>query len=289
MGPCGSEIQNTYEVDCPGTVVCWQSDFGIGGDVNGTLSTRKRREACFPRSCGAVAYVNELASCPSRTPTPTPTPCNGIWGYCSDPATRWDFCQECCAFINTGECANSPIVTGIAGNGFNLTDAANGVLFDINGNGTKEQLAWTAADSDDAWLALDRNTNGMIDDGRELFGNFTWQPVPPKGTQRNGFLALAEYDKAENGGNNDNVINAIDSIFTNLRLWQDRNHNGVSETNELHTLTHLGIAELELKYHESKQTDEHGNQFKYRAKVKDARGESVGRWAWDVFLRSTPH
>jgi hypothetical protein len=44
------------------------------------------------------------------------------------------------------------------------------------------------------------------------------------------------------------------------------------------------VSTIELDYKESKRTDEHGNQFKYRAKVKDARDAQIGRWAWDVFL-----
>lgn len=118
-----------------------------------------------------------------------------------------------------------------------------------------------------------------------MFGNFTPQSDPPEGKKKNGFLALAEYDNAANGGNDDGQITSQDAIFNILRLWQDTNHNGTSEANELKTLSPLSVATIELDYKESKKTDEYGNQFKYRAKVKDTRDTQIGRWAWDVYLR----
>jgi hypothetical protein len=171
----------------------------------------------------------------------------------------------------------------MSGNGFSLTDAAGGVLFDLRGDGNPVRVAWTWAGSDDAWLVLDRNGNGVIDGGQELFGDGTSQPLSPR---PNGFLALAVFDQSESGGNRDGVIDWRDAVFAKLRLWRDTNHDGISQPSELHTLSEFGIRAFALKYQEHRWSDPYGNRFRYRAKV-ESDGQA-DKWAYDVFLTVAP-
>jgi hypothetical protein len=176
----------------------------------------------------------------------------------------------------------SPVLIDTKGDGFDLSSVGDGVSFDFQGYGQTVKSSWTAAGSNDAFLVLDRNRNGKIDSGLELFGNETVQAA---NVDPNGFLALSMFDQPAKGGNGDGKIDASDQIFSDLRLWIDANHDGISQPSELLPVTDKGIFDFDLKYKESKRVDRYGNQFRFRAKVLDSRGAQNGKWAWDVFFQ----
>ncbi len=225
-------------------------------------------------STGCASGFQNLAGTCNRSPAFI-NQCNRFGGYDDESCGCLGGCEG-------GGC--SPIVVDVLGNGFDLTNIADGVDFDIDNDGTLERHSWTSVNTDDAWLALDRDGNGLIDSGKELFGNVTPQPPPPSGEEMQGFLALAMYDGPGYGGNGDGKITRHDAIFDRLKLWQDTNQNGISESCELFSLPDLGLRKLDLDYRESRRVDAHGNQFKYRARVRDAQDAQLERWAWDVFL-----
>lgn len=182
----------------------------------------------------------------------------------------------------------SPILVDMAANGYSLTGLNDTVRFDLDANGHPDHVTWTRAGSEDAFLCLDRNGNGVIDNGAELFGNHTPLLLSPGGVAANGFIALAEFDKKALGGNEDGRITAADRIYRDLRVWVDRNHDGVSQSSELRSLSEAGILELDLGYVRTGRVDEYGNQFRFKSRARILRPrESEPRWvdAYDVFLQ----
>jgi hypothetical protein len=189
-----------------------------------------------------------------------------------------------CGGSGGGNSCGSPIIIDAYGEGFHMTDVADGVLFDIRGDGHPVDMGWTARGYHNAFLALDRNGNGKIDNGEELFGNYTPQP---KSKDANGYAALAEFDKPENGGNADGVINEKDAIYSKLLLWIDENHDGISQPNELHHLWELGVFSLSLKYVDTPHRDGFGNWFRYKGKINplgEPGPDPVDRTSYDVFF-----
>ena len=156
-----------------------------------------------------------------------------------------------------------PLVVDLGTAGLDLTGREHPVEFDLDADGVPDRISWTAAEAADAFLALDRNGNGVVDDGTELFGNATPQvpgPVP------NGFSALALFDDPEHGGDGDDRITPADEIFGHLRLWRDANHDGLSQPAEITTLAEHGILALDTFAVESEAKDRHGNRFRFRGR-----------------------
>ena len=141
---------------------------------------------------------------------------------------------------------SDPLVLDLDGDGIELTRTEDGVEFDIDGDGVKEQTAFIKGD--DALLYLDQNGNGTVDNGKELFGD--------QEGDANGYSELARYDE-----NNDGKIDDLDAIYTELRLWQDKNQDGKNQSTESMSLLEAGIKSIQLKYNEIMKDDNKGNKI----------------------------
>ena len=155
-----------------------------------------------------------------------------------------------------------------------MTSPADGVRFDIDADGTAEKIAWTEPDDNVGFLALDRNGNGTIDSGAELFGGSTM--LTNGASAPNGFEALADMDS-----NRDGKLDASDPSWPNLLLWLDTNHDGSSTATELISIPSSGVSAISIDYQRSGKKDRFGNEFRYKGEFR--LGESW-RNCYDVFL-----
>jgi hypothetical protein len=204
---------------------------------------------------------------------------------------EWDceqFCYGNCEQDHNGQwqCIDgqpSPIIVDVGGDGYHLTGVADGVLFDLDGDGNPENTSWTS-DGSDAFLCFDLDHDGRVTSGRELFGNYTI--VPGRIQAENGFVALGWYDGPGAGGNANGWIDSGDVIWGLLRLWSDTNHDGVSQPNELVSLDAAGVVGISTSYHEGRRRDGAGNRFRYRGVIliQDANMRVHPRQTYDVFL-----
>jgi hypothetical protein len=173
----------------------------------------------------------------------------------------------------------SPIVLNFAHGAYHLTGANAPVSFDIAATGHPSWIGWTAGGEDEAFLCLDRDHDGIIDTGAELFGTAT--PLNNGQTARNGFEALAELDS-----NRDNRIDADDEVWPLLILWRDLNHNGISEPSELAPVATSALRAIGTDHHWTGRRDSWGNVFKYESQiwVVGKQGQVTPRPVYDIFF-----
>jgi hypothetical protein len=223
---------------CKGTPYC-----GMSLNPPYIASTTYNSSADFEASQWNVPFKNTTVTDTKTTP---------------DPTNPHSTCPGCCEV--------SPILISTRGD-YHLTSVADGVSFDIDADGVADRMSWTAAGSDVAFLALDRNRNGAIDNGAELFGDVV---------AANGWDALAELD-----ANRDGVMNANDAAWRDLLLWYDRDHNGSSSVTELVPIASSNIIAIGTGYQWSGRRDPFGNMFRYAGQITLTHGR---RDAYDVYF-----
>jgi hypothetical protein len=160
----------------------------------------------------------------------------------------------------------SPIVLDLNGDGVSTLSYSSGVQFDIHASGHKVQTGWVS--STDGLLVLDRNRNGVIDSGSELFGTSTTLANGEKA--KDGYVALSELDS-----NGDHLITKADKQWEELKVWVDKNSDGISEAGEMVTLDSLGITQLNLAAKTTSVID-NGNVIGLTSSYQTADGNNHG-------------
>lgn len=236
------------------------------GVANGGPATDKH---CYrDRTSGASSFFQQETGssqvCYSETPPPSSEQTGDGGG---------------CPYAN----CNSPILINLGNSTYRLSGSSDPVTFDIDGDGHPDRIGWSAAGAAEAFLALDRNGNGSIDDGTELFGNHT--PLAAGGVAPNGFEALAQYDS-----NRDHRVDPDDPVWSSLLLWTDSNHDGVSQKSELLAVQASDVQAIAVDYRWTGRRDESGNTFRYKSTVwmTGAAGQPVPRPVYDIFFVSVP-
>lgn len=152
----------------------------------------------------------------------------------------------------------TPIVFDLDGDGVETLSVDEGIEFDLLNSGVKVQTGWVSGD--DALLAIDSNDNGVIDDRSELFG----------GNIGEGFGKLKTFDS-----NDDGFVDSSDVNFSELKVWQDANENGLTDTDELVSLESAGIVSLDTAYTDVFNTDAQGNIHGEHSSATLANGKAI--------------
>ena len=167
-----------------------------------------------------------------------------------------------------------PLIIDLGQDGIHLGDKGVGVMFDLMATGTPIKMQWTAPSGNDAFVMIDKNGNGIVDNGSELLTNYN-QLMLQNTQAPNGFADLAQYDLVSLGGNDDGFISEADTVWHDLRLWLDSNADGISTPNEILKPQSIGLTHL---YTIPKENNR-----------KDAAGNLLPLWAWSKNLNKKSH
>ena len=154
-----------------------------------------------------------------------------------------------------------PLIIDLGQDGIHMrSDRA--IVFDYLGNGEHFLTQWVAPNGNEAFVFIDLNENGTVDNGTELFGD-TMVLLEGNGKEvaKDGFEALTQYNQSVLGGNNDDNISADDLIWPQLKLWLDIDANGISTPDEIMTLDEANISTISLQTKESNRQDANGNRL----------------------------
>src|SRR5690606_11474096 len=144
----------------------------------------------------------------------------------------------------------TPIAIDINGDGIETIPIEFGVYFDLDADGANERVGWLS--STDGFLIIDKNKNGFVDNGSELFGDAY---VLKNGElAHDGFAAMLDIDSDGNM-----KLNSLDEQWGDLRIWRDTNSDGISDETELSYLDDLGLQEIDLSPVIQRSHDNYGN------------------------------
>jgi hypothetical protein len=259
-----------------GNVICL-SNGATTTQVHNTISL----VGCCATACSSSAAQAQCAALPGvYSGTPNGCSCDPP-PECADrdqcvgdpPCETTQHIDTACGCCKPGGDETSPIVINLRDGDIRFSSPLDGVLFDIMANGAAVRISWPVSPRT-YWLALDRNMNGRVDNGSELFGNYTrlsnGQLAP------NGYAALAEFDE-----NADGRIDSSDPIYGALVLWRHPIGESAGRPDEYVHLADAGVTSISLAFRESRRSDEWGNEFRYRSKVMIG---NKARWSYDVFV-----
>ncbi|MFT4925750.1 MAG: hypothetical protein ACI8WB_001845 [Phenylobacterium sp.] len=180
----------------------------------------------------------------------------------------------------------SPLIIDLGQDGLHLGSSRHIVSFDILGSGEPVELQWVKAGENDAFLAIDLDEDGVVTDGRELFGNGTRMKLEDDALASNGFIALEQYDKPLLGGNDDGYISEQDEIWPSLSLWTDVNADGISTPDEMQSVADHGLTHLSTMAKVNNRYDRNGNRIPFWSWViNDNATDNKKYKMFDVFFR----